>query len=528
MELTDSLDRTAMEGYRTPFYARNRIWVFAALLLLTTWLIFSRAHTYHEPLERDITTYALVAHELIGGKSLYTEVWDHKPPAIHATYALAEVIVGFGRNSIFLMNVTAALMTLVGCYFAGSAIGNRLGGLMAAAIWAIVCGDMGLEANQPNTEVFINALLTSGFAVFLHRRSGTMHVRLTVLAGLLFALASLYKQIAVLPVALLCFAHIATADPRSRKQALADTATIAAVGALIWGLVVGYFTVLGRVDEFIDAVFIYNQAYAGNLASNLARAFNQPALPIESLIALGTLATLTLTGLVIAILRAERRHWFLLVAWLVGAHIAVLLPGQFFAHYYQLWLPPLAIGSAWAIELLLRRGPIKNRAWLRYATPIAVLSALLAIELPSYFLTADTWSFRKYGPIFVEAERVAKRVDALLQPTETFYEWGSETGLYFTSRRHPPTGIFFADPLLTGPLRAELWVRVAAELDRAKPDIIVLEKSVVARTPQAHPVLGWIKQEYRSISKGGMFLVLARKGSRVERSYANKSEQPPA
>jgi len=225
---------------------------------------------------------------------------------------------------------------------------------------------------------------------------------------------------------------------------------------------------------------------------------------------------------------AEQRPWFLLIAWLVGAHIAVLLPGQFFAHYYQLWLPPLAIGCGWAIALLGRTELLKNSRWLRCAIPLAVVSALLAIELPSYFLPPDAWSFRKYGPIFVEAERVAGKVDSLLEPTETFYEWGSETGLYFASGRRPPTGIFFADPLLTGPLRDELWLRVAAELDRAKPDVIVLEKSAMARTPRSHPVLAWIKQQYRPISKGGMFLVLARKGSRVERSYTDTFERPRA
>ena len=42
------------------------------------------------PLNRDITTYATIAQELLQGKQLYVDVWDIKPPAIFVTYMLAQ------------------------------------------------------------------------------------------------------------------------------------------------------------------------------------------------------------------------------------------------------------------------------------------------------------------------------------------------------------------------------------------------------------------------------------------------------
>jgi 4-amino-4-deoxy-L-arabinose transferase-like glycosyltransferase len=110
-------------------------------------LVFSlRLHTYDEPLERDLTTYAVIAHEMLNGKALYAEVWDHKPPAIHVTYAAAELIAGYGRKSIFLMSVLATIGTMLSCYAAGRAIGGGpLPGLLAAALWALVSGDLALE-----------------------------------------------------------------------------------------------------------------------------------------------------------------------------------------------------------------------------------------------------------------------------------------------------------------------------------------------------------------------------------------------
>src|SRR5690349_11314852 len=76
----------------------NRWCIAAVLGALAVLIVLARWHTYSEPLERDITTYAVIAHQILEGKLLYTELFDHKPPAVHTTYAAAELIAGYGRN----------------------------------------------------------------------------------------------------------------------------------------------------------------------------------------------------------------------------------------------------------------------------------------------------------------------------------------------------------------------------------------------------------------------------------------------
>lgn len=138
----------------------NRFLPAAALAGLCALVFFIRLHTYDEPLERDLTTYAVIAHEMLDGKALYSDLWDHKPPAIHVTYAAAESVVGYGRDSIFLMNVAGAIGILLAVYLAGSAAGGgQIGGLVAAGFWALASGDLALEGNQPNTELFLNFFL---------------------------------------------------------------------------------------------------------------------------------------------------------------------------------------------------------------------------------------------------------------------------------------------------------------------------------------------------------------------------------
>src|SRR5213082_2991909 len=146
----------------------------AALVGLCALIFSQRLHTYNEPLERDLTTYAVIAHEMLNGKNLYSDLWDHKPPATHVTYAAAEMIAGYGRDSIFLMNVVAAIATLFVCYWAGSSAHGRVAGCFAAAFWAVTSGSLALEGNQPNTEVFMNLFLAAGFALFV--RAGTKNL----------------------------------------------------------------------------------------------------------------------------------------------------------------------------------------------------------------------------------------------------------------------------------------------------------------------------------------------------------------
>ncbi len=156
----------------------NKALPIVVLSVLCAAIVLSRLHTYEEPLERDLTTYAVIAHEMLAGKALYRDLWDHKPPAIHVTYAAAELIAGYGRDSIFLMNVAAAIATLFACYWACSAGGGgRIGGCFAAALFAFASGGLAIKGNQPNTEVFINACLATGFAILVRTGERSLGVR---------------------------------------------------------------------------------------------------------------------------------------------------------------------------------------------------------------------------------------------------------------------------------------------------------------------------------------------------------------
>ncbi len=490
-------------------------------------IFFSRLHTYGEPLERDLTTYAVIGHEMLGGRALYTDLWDHKPPAIHLTYAAAELIAGYGRDAIFLLNLAAGVATLLACYAAGSAAGaGPMGGVISAALWALASGDLALEANQPNVEVFLNCLMAAGFAVFVRKEKSGLGIRGAAFAGALFALASLYKQVVVVEAGLITIAYLALAPAQQRKVRLGEVAIIAAIGLFTWAIVFEFFLLQGHAATFFEAVFTYNRFYAGSAWANLTRISAFHPISADTLAVLFPLAMMTVTGLVIGLVTGPRRPWILLLFFAIGAHIAILLPGHFFPHYYQLWLPPLVIGGGWSI-VVIRRCLSPKLGSLCYAAPAIAGMVLIALELPSYRLPASEWSRKKYGDIFIETDQLALRLDQLLSPGEKFFEWGSESGLYHTSGRDPISGVVFADPLLAGPVAAKLTRRLLDDLDHAKPDLIVLNDETIAQTSPHHPMLTWLRANYLPIARTHSFILAARAGSRLAGEKLKLAEIAP-
>ncbi|PYS61899.1 MAG: hypothetical protein DMF76_09940, partial [Acidobacteria bacterium] len=139
--------------------ANQRI-ILLFLLGLSCFIALARFHTYNEPLEHDITATAVIANEMRAGRPYYSDVWENKPPALYIAHIAGQYLFGYGRGYLYALNVSLALISLFGVYVAASSLGmGRTAGLWAAVFWTLISGDMDLQANQPNTEAFLNAPL---------------------------------------------------------------------------------------------------------------------------------------------------------------------------------------------------------------------------------------------------------------------------------------------------------------------------------------------------------------------------------
>jgi len=494
------------------------------LAVLACLIAAERWHTYREPLQGDITFYALLGHELRLHRTLYDDLIDHKPPAIYATYAISEGLTRAGPGSVLLANIAAALVTLCGVYWAAYLPRRSFySGLWAAALWATVCGDLTLEANQPNAEVFINACLIWAFVPLLQPQK--LRGPRTFYAGILLALSTLFWQ-AALPIALcLLAAHSAFSPSENRRDRIAESLAMGATVAGAWVLTTLYFVLTRRGQDFYDLLFAYNRFYTthnGSLFSHVLRSFHPTTVPIDVFVGTGLLwgplVLLCLTGLGLGTTEKSRPAWLRWLAYAAGVQLTIILSANFFSHYYQLWLPVLAVGSGWAIEEIEQKA---HRTWAGTTAGILALGSLLAYEIPFYRLSPVEWSIRKYGAEFLVTQKLGEDLRSLLKPEESFYEWGMQTGLYYWSGHLPPTGAFYNYFLMTGPLAERLSRRVLTELDRDPPDLFIAIHWMWpgAQRYETHPVYQWARQHYRPFeweAHRGSFIFYALRGGSLE------------
>jgi len=486
----------------------------AVLVALAVFIALLRLHTYNEPFERDITSHAVIAHEVLAGRALYSDLWDSKPPAIFVTYALADALVGYGPGEVYFIGVAAAIITLLGCYRAGAAYGGVAGGLWAAAFWAVICNDLWLWANQPNIEVPMNACLVWAFALILaegrrqrtedrgrkpvlSKAEGFSILRWLAIGGL-FALATLYKTVAVTFPAflglfyLLSFLH----DRRRLRLAFLQICVVAAVGVAVWAAVFAYFAATGRLGIFYDTIFKYAGYYAqsrgGNFLTNILGGLKYEFFA-RAMKSTPVLIILTAAGTIYALAKGPRRPWLLLIGFLIGAYFAVALPGRYYNHYYQLWLIPLVVGAGWAVSTRNSKLKAQNLK-LKVAAGVLGLIILLCFVLPQYQYSADEWSIQKQGPQYLIAKRVAKELDKMLASGETLYVLGIDPGLYFWSGRRPPTGVIWSTDLANNPLAEQHTKRALADLEREKPEVLV--SMLLAQVPANHPLVLWAQKQY--------------------------------
>ncbi len=497
----------------------NRRLETAVLVLCCAWILFARFHTYYEPLERDLTTYAVIGHELLEGRELYSDLWDIKPPAIYTSYAAAEAVFGRSELSIYALGVLCALLTLFGIHRAVFLFG-RIGRIWAMLAWAWICSDIDLQANQPNTEVFINTCVVMAFALFFPTLRDELGRGRAIAIGLLFAIATLFKPVAILIAAALGVCHLIV---ERKRRAWVEVGSMALAGGAVWLLVYGYFFVTQRADDFTNVLFVYGSYYAslahGGIIENLVQGLQPSALWPSPLYVGIPLALVALIGLVHGLYQGPRAIWAYYFAWVVGTWAAVALPGHALPHYYQLWLPVLVVGCGWTLG-----------TWAKSAKPahgiaanvvgIIIVSHLVGVAIPAFSKDAEEWSRVKYGELFIDTRNYAYELEQILEPGETLYQWGMETGFYHYRKQAPPTGLLWYDPALSGPLAEELSLRIIQDLEAKQPELLVMPYYAFPGEDGNwnQPVLQYLINHYRETAlapKRKPFLTFGRIGSRL-------------
>jgi hypothetical protein len=425
----------------------------------------------------DVATYALIGNELAHGKQLYADAWDMKPPAIFASFAAAEWITrGSHAWSAYVLSVVAACATTFAIYVAASSPlpvrgeepgdgHDRARGLWAAALWTCVALHPALGTYLPNTEAAINACFATAIALSLRRRF--------ILAGIAVAIATLFKHIAIAPAVALAIWMLATMHARPR-----NIAVMLAIIPLSWLLALGYFAITSRGGIFYATNFVYSRFYGGNVVMNILHGFEPRHLLPRAMLELVPLVLIGLAGLITT-------HRGFLIALFVGTFIAIAMPGQFFEHYCQLWLVPLALGGAFVAT--------RHRA----LGAIACIG-LLILQFHRWTLSArDRAAAMHPASFFLNVADTGREIHDLLREDETMFVWCDEVQLYWLANRRPITTGLWRKHMTEGPLADTLSERTLRQLQQHPPDLIVTMLEDVNAT--SHPIGQWIAANYSPV-----------------------------
>lgn len=423
-----------------------------------------RLHTYDETLERDLVIHATIANEWLQGRTLYTDLWNHKPPASVLIHALFIQAFGFGPPAIYVINVFFNGLTAIAIFVLAWQLTRKNSVAVATVgLWALVSFDLPLQANQPNSEALVNPFMLSAIAIWLAVVNNQLRLAWALASGLLLFLASFFKQqYLLIPGAVIAGlgAYVFAFDRTSMRRYALAVGIVLLVILAGWAIAFAAFWRSGSLDDFIFAVFRFNVFYGGSLYWNLRASV--PGRMFPSFTSALYPFVLGAGGALIAL--AIARQWkplVILSSWMAGTHLAVALPGKFFPHYYQLWTPVLLVASGLFIHQLALLGRGLVRPLFISALGIVALLATVGRVVEYLSLTPEQWSLRKYpDEHFVEARGVGESLRPFLQEREWVFYLGNYPSLFFYGNLRPVSGKLYATWLratrkLASPLRAD-------------------------------------------------------------------------
>lgn len=264
-----------------------------------------------------------------------------------------------------------------------------------------------------------------------------------------------------------------------------------ALGIFFWALTLLYFFTQGRFNAFWEAVVIYNQFYAGDILVNLKNGFLlENLIPREMKNAYPLLAISAIGALFSGRLFPSRER-ALYGAYAVSVFLMIALPGQFFAHYYQLWLPLLCVvGTRSVLGIMALLKP--DQPDFACGAALSLLLIVSGMQLPVFAMSTEEWANISYTQNVRFKRTAGKILLDSIQPGERMFVWGWDPDLYYFTRLKPVSRFLIVLPLDTGPFRERFSKILLEELKENRPELLVISPW----RPKSHPLVQEIVKGY--------------------------------
>lgn len=419
----------------------------------TLTVLANKAVELYQIPSRDSGVFAVIGTRILQGQVPYRDLWDHKPPGIYYTDALVFSLLPSSSVSLHLFEAFYALLTLPVFYWCARAFFGKAGAAGATFFFGMfsTLPLVNEGGNFAETYLLLPLAALYGCAAQYLR---SPHPLWLVAAGALGGVATLYKPTAVVHLAMLAVLFLAMAW-RQGGQIRVLTGRYAAL-SLGWLAVATpvlvYFWAQGALGEMMRQILLYNVLYVGSVSGVLFFT-NLVVTALHLLPGMAILWLLAFLGL-FALLRHPRRHARLLLAlgWLTAEGYGALLGGRFYFHYFLLVVPPLALLSAFGLQMLLREVReqpfFAMRDW-RAAVLLVLVVAFTLLPFLGQIGAGMQSILAASGTEDTPQERVAQLVREETKEGEPVLVWGAEATVYFLAGRHPPTRFLYNYPLVS-------------------------------------------------------------------------------
>lgn len=411
-----------------PSGCRSSIHVIGGFALALGAAIILRYDSFFSSvIDSDESLYAIIAQHWLRGELPYRATWDQHSIGLPALFAAIEFLFG---NSIAAIRISACIAVAAAAtaiYFTSLRLDReRYPALIAGGFYlAWTTRWWGFPAN---CELYLNALTVPSLLIVLSELGTAAYSARKLgrycLAGLLLGVALQVKQVTIAETGLLLATMAGTVERARRIKTLLWTSLCILLPTI---LVVAYFWLNGLAVEYFRAVVLSNLVYATSYPSAsqlLAR------LPRSFIFPIG----LAIVASILICRRPTRRHG-LLVAWTAASAVDLVLPGQFWPHYFLLLLPGVSLLTGHLASLLAA-----DRGWKRAHPRWAACAVLTAsiFSLNPVGIYRDGVKVRAFTRNDV-AREIADRIKPKISPAGTIFVFNYQPVIYFLVGSALPT-----------------------------------------------------------------------------------------
>jgi hypothetical protein len=491
--------------------SRARRWAcWAGLALILVLTAGVRSRLLDVPLERDEGEYAYAGQLILQGIPPYEQLYSMKLPGIYGAYAVVLAVFEQTPAGIHLGLLVINAVTIVLIFLMGRVLFDDLGGLVAAASFALLSVQQSVQGVFANAEHFVLLPAVGGLLLLVRGIDGNRVTSLAV-SGLLLGLGLLMKQHGAAFVAL-GGVYLLGEELRRRPfhgLRVVSRCAIFALAAATPYLVTCLLMWTGGVfEKFWFWTVTYASSYTQQVPLDRAWGlFMARASRIAG--AAPLIWALAVIGLTAIAWHPETRGRRGFLALLSTFSVLAILPGfHFRPHYFVLLLPVaallVALGACSLAGLLARTRMSRLAPGAAAALALVALGISIVQQREFLFVASPLQVARSTYPgnPFPESLDIARFIDAHAADSDRIAVLGSEPEIYFYTGRRSATGYVYTYEMM----RPHAWARemqreMIEEIESSEPEVLVFGNVVPAwlGTARSH---GLIFEWFEEYSKG--------------------------